>query len=105
MAVIIATDRAGKEHRIEGRPGQSVMVNLREVGGLDIAAICGGSCSCATCHVFVDPAWMDRVPSQQPDEFEVIEFSTHYQPTSRLSCQIPFSEALDGLKVTLAPEG
>ncbi|WP_293855078.1 2Fe-2S iron-sulfur cluster-binding protein [uncultured Alsobacter sp.] len=105
MPVIIATDRAGKEHRIEGKSGQSVMLNLREVGGLDIAAICGGSCSCSTCHVYVDEDWMDKVPAQQPDEYEVVEFSSHYQPNSRLSCQIPFSEALDGLKVTLAPEG
>ena len=105
MAVIIATDRSGKEHRIEGRTGDSVMINLREVGGLDIAAICGGSCSCATCHVYVDPDWLARVPAQQPDEYEVLEFVASVQDTSRLSCQIPFTDALDGLKVTLAPEG
>lgn len=105
MPVIFATDRSGKEHRIEGRTGDSLMINLREVGRLDIAAICGGSCSCATCHVYVDPAWMEKVPAQQPDEYEVLEFVSSVQETSRLSCQIPFTEALDGLRVTLAPEG
>lgn len=80
------------------------MVNLRDNGGLDIASICGGMCSCATCHVYVDPDWMDKIGAQEPDEYELVEFSEHYKENSRLSCQIEMSDDLDGIKVTLAPE-
>ncbi|NLG76286.1 MAG: 2Fe-2S iron-sulfur cluster binding domain-containing protein, partial [Xanthomonadaceae bacterium] len=66
---------------------------------------CGGMCSCATCHVYVDPEWIDKLPEMQSDERELITELTTYQPgVSRLSCQIPFTEELDGIKVTVAPE-
>jgi ferredoxin, 2Fe-2S len=104
MPTIFATDREGQEHVVEAETGDSVMLNLRDRGGLDIASICGGMCSCGTCHVYVDADWMDRLPEQAMDELELLEVSTHYQERSRLSCQIPFTQALDGLRVTLAPE-
>ena len=69
-----------------------------------MAAVCGGNCSCATCHVYVAEAWLPRLEKQAPDEFELVEFSAHYQPNSRLSCQIEMGDALDGIEVTLAPE-
>jgi ferredoxin, 2Fe-2S len=104
MAIIVATDRAGKVHRIEAQTGISVMLNLKDVGGLDVAAICGGSCSCATCHVYVDAAWLARLEPQEPGERELVEDTFYPKPNSRLSCQIEFTAALDGLAVTLAPE-
>ena len=104
MPSIIATDRGGKTHHIKGEAGLSLMLNLKEVGGLDIAAICGGSCACATCHVYVDAGWLERVGPQDMSERELVEDSAHHRSNSRLSCQIEFSAALDGLRVTLAPE-
>lgn len=104
MPKIHAVDRNGTETVIEGEAGMSLMLNLRNVGGLDIAAICGGMCSCATCHVYVDPAWMEKLEEQSPDEFELVEFSEHYNENSRLSCQIEMTDDLDGIRVTLAPE-
>lgn len=104
MPKIHVVDRNGTETVIEGEAGMSLMLNLRNVGGLDIAAICGGMCSCATCHVYVDPAWMEKLEEQSADEFELVEFSEHYKENSRLSCQIEMTDGLDGIRVTLAPE-
>lgn len=104
MPRIIATDRNGSVKEFEGKTGLSLMENLRNVAGLDIAAICGGSCSCATCHVYIGPDWAGKLPKQAPDEYELLEFLAAFRDSSRLSCQIPVTEALDGLKVELAPE-
>ena len=104
MPKIHAVDRDGTEKVIEGETGMSLMLNLRNVGGLDVAAICGGMCSCATCHVYVDAAWVEKLEEQSPDEFELVEFSEHYKENSRLSCQIEMTDDLDGIRVTLAPE-
>ncbi len=104
MPKIHAVDRSGAEKVIDATAGISLMLNLRDNGGMDVAAICGGMCSCATCHVYVDADWMPKLDDQSPDEFELIEFSKHYRDNSRLSCQIEMSDALDGIRVTLAPE-
>lgn len=104
MPRIIATDRDGNVTEFDAEPGTSLMEALRDTAGLDIAAICGGSCSCATCHVYIDGAWHDRLPTQQPDELELIEFMGTFRETSRLSCQIPVTDGLAGLEVELAPE-
>ncbi len=104
MAEIIVTDRDGGEHRVEARTGVSLMETLR---GFDwgVAAICGGMCSCATCHVYVAEPWLDRLPAQQGDEKEILQELNSYRPRgSRLSCQIPFEEALAGIEVEIAPE-
>ena len=65
---------------------------------------CGGCCSCATCHVYVDPAFADKLPAISADESDLLDSSDHRNATSRLSCQLPMTAALDGLKVTIAPE-
>jgi 2Fe-2S ferredoxin len=77
---------------------------IRNSGSDEILALCGGSRSCATCHVYVDPSFADKLPPAAPEELELLDFSEHKQATSRLSCQLPFSAALDGLKVTIAPD-
>lgn len=103
MARLQVIDRDGVTHEVEGKPGLKVMEILRDAD-LGVAAICGGMCSCATCHVYIDPQWLERVPAQQSDERElVVELSGHRE-NSRLSCQILFSDDLDGLKVTVAPD-
>ncbi len=104
MAEIVIVDRDGKEHTVQGRVGVSVMETLREVD-YGVAAICGGMCSCATCHVYVDEAWAARLPPRQGDEQELLQELTSFRPaTSRLSCQVPFTEALSGLRVAIAPD-
>jgi ferredoxin, 2Fe-2S len=103
MAELVIVDRDGKERRVEGRVGVSVMETLREFDY--VPAICGGMCSCATCHVWVDAAWAARLPPRQGDEQELLQELTSFRPaTSRLSCQLPFTEALSGLRVAIAPD-
>ena len=97
---IIAIDRQGKEHTLEGRDGWSVMEILRD-GGLDVAAECGGACACATCHVYVDQAWVDKTGTASSMEESMLDFANDVEPTSRLSCQIKVTAALDGLVVRL----
>ena len=104
MTQIIVTDRAGTEHTLDARPGLSVMEIIRE-GRLDeLLALCGGACSCATCHVHVAEADFARTGPATPDELDLLDSSDHFTATSRLSCQIAFTDALDGLRVRIAPE-
>lgn len=77
---------------------------IRDAGIDELLALCGGCCSCATCHVFVDDAWTDELPPPSEDESDLLDSSDHRSDASRLSCQIPFTAALDGLRVTIAPE-
>jgi 2Fe-2S ferredoxin len=103
MAELVIVDRDGKEHRVEGKEGVSVMETLRELD-YGVAAICGGMCSCATCHVWVDEAWAAKLPAKQGDEQELLQELQGYKPTSRLSCQLQFTAGLSGLRVTIAPD-
>jgi len=103
MARLRVVDRDGIEHTVEGRTGLKVMETLRDFD-YGVAAICGGMCSCATCHVYVDPQWQPRLPPVMSDERELLVELSHSQPTSRLSCQIEFTPELEGLRVTIAPD-
>ena len=103
MATIFVADREGEEHAIEATPGWSVMEIIRE-NDLPVEAACGGCCACATCHVYVDPAWADKLVPATDEEDRMLDEAYQVQESSRLSCQLSFSEELDGLKVTLAPE-
>ncbi|MDO9490591.1 MAG: 2Fe-2S iron-sulfur cluster-binding protein, partial [Sphingomonadaceae bacterium] len=84
--------------------GLSVMENVRDAGLDELIALCGGCCSCATCHVYVDPAWGPIVGGPNADEDDLLESSEHRAAHSRLSCQIEMTSELDGLRVTIAPE-
>ena len=89
---------------VEGHTGISVMENIRELEN-SVDAICGGLCACATCHVFVDPQWMQKLPARAGEEAALVGDSTNYDhERSRLSCQISLTEELDGLTLTVAPE-
>lgn len=103
MPIIHVTNRAGETSEFEAESGISVMENLRD-NDYEVEAICGGSCSCATCHVYVEPAWLERLPAQETDEHELVSDEPTYKPNSRLSCQIEMTDALDGLTLTIAPE-
>ncbi len=100
---IVAIDRNGAEHVVEGRDGWSVMEILRDAG-LPIAAECGGACACATCHVYVEDGWYEKLSPPSDAEIDMLDMALAVQPNSRLSCQITCSDALDGIKVTVAPE-
>ena len=104
MAKLIVVIRAGEEQTVEGDNGLSVMEVIRDKGFDELLALCGGCCSCATCHVYVDPAFADVLPAMSEDENDLLDSSDHRNDTSRLSCQVVMSDALDGLRVTIAPE-
>jgi len=96
--------RDGSQQSIDGQTGLSVMEIIRDAGFDELLALCGGCCSCATCHVRVDPAFADKLPKMSADENDLLDSSSHRDAHSRLSCQIPFTAALDGLTVTIAEE-
>jgi ferredoxin, 2Fe-2S len=101
------TDRAGREHDLEAVEGWRVMEIIRDHGmtdkSLGLKAECGGALACATCHVYVDPAWIDKLVPPRHEEVEMMDEAFAVEDNSRLSCQILMTPALDGLKVTLAP--
>lgn len=103
MIDFIVTDLEGQEHELQARPDERLMEVLREQDW-GVAAICGGMCSCATCHVWVDEEWLDRFPSKDVDEEELLEFLDQFKANSRLSCQLILQPQHNGLRVTLAPE-
>ncbi len=104
MPKLTIVTRSGQETTVEGEAGLSVMEVIRDNGFDELLALCGGSCSCATCHVLVDPAWSAQVGGPNEDEADLLDSSDHRTSGSRLSCQIPFTDELDGLRVTIAPE-
>lgn len=104
MVQIIVTDRSGVARSIEADEGLSLMEAIRDNGFDELLALCGGCCSCATCHVFVDPGHAGIIPPLSEDENDLLDSSDHRDARSRLSCQLPLTAALDGLKVTIAPE-
>ena len=104
MAKLIVVTRDGSEHEIEGDSSLTVMENIRDAGFDELLALCGGCCSCATCHVHVDPAFKDRLPAMSEDEDDLLESTDHRDENSRLGCQIPFTPDLDGMRVTIAQE-
>ena len=103
MAILRIVDRDGVEHEVSGRPGLKLMESLRELD-YGVAAICGGMCSCATCHVYIDPEWLERLPPMMSDERELITELAHHQDNSRLSCQVEFTAELSGMRVKIAPD-
>ena len=104
MPKLIVLTREGEEREIEGEAGLSVMEVIRDAGIDELLALCGGCCSCATCHIHVDPAYVAKLPPMSEDEDDLLDSSSDRNETSRLSCQIAFSDALDGLKVKIAEE-
>lgn len=104
MPKLIVVNRTGMETVVDADSGLTVMENIRDNGFDELLALCGGSCSCATCHVHVDEDWLEAVGKPGDDEDDLLESSDHRQPNSRLSCQIEMSDSLDGLRVTIAPE-
>lgn len=103
MAKITFIDPAGEQRTVQAEPGSTVMEAAirNDIPGID--AECGGACSCATCHVYVDQPWFEDLPAPSEDEEDLLYSTLDQKPTSRLSCQILLSDELDGLSVTIAP--
>lgn len=89
----------GARHEVTAAEGATLMETARRAGIDGIAAECGGACACATCHVQIEPEWFTATGAPGPDEFEMLDFASERGPTSRLSCQIRVTAALDGLVV------
>ena len=104
MAKITVITRSGEARDVEAEQGLSLMEVIRDNGFDELLALCGGCCSCATCHVHIDPAFADKLPKMGEDEDDLLDSTDHRDATSRLSCQVPVSDDLDGLIVTIAPE-
>ena len=104
MPKLIVTTRDGVVQELDGQAGLSVMEIIRDGGVDELLALCGGCCSCATCHVYVDGEFADRIVPMGEDENDLLDSSDHRNAASRLSCQIPFTADLDGLKITIAAE-
>jgi 2Fe-2S ferredoxin len=104
MANLTIIGRDGSEKTIQGKAGWSVMENIRDAGFDELLALCGGCCSCATCHVHVDEEWLSALRPMGSDEDDLLDTTDNRSPGSRLSCQIEFGPALDGLRVRIAPE-
>ena len=100
MAKITYIDHEGTERVIDGRNGETVMETAVKNAVPGIDADCGGACACATCHVYVDEAFLDKVGSPEEMESSMLDFAEEVKPNSRLSCQIIISDELDGLRVT-----
>ncbi|GAA5049050.1 2Fe-2S iron-sulfur cluster-binding protein [Erythrobacter westpacificensis] len=104
MAEVTVTSRDGVEHALAITEGMSLMETIRDAGLDELLALCGGCCSCATCHVHVDPAFAAKLPPMSEDEDDLLESSEHRDDTSRLSCQIALSDNLAGLRARIAEE-
>ena len=104
MPRLIVVTREGEEREIMGEAGLSVMEVIRDAGIDEILALCGGCASCATCHVHVDPEFAAKLPALTEDENDLLDSSSDRRENSRLSCQVEFTDALDGLRVTIAEE-
>ena len=105
MLEVRATDRDGTEHRLEAERGRPLMEVLREAN-VGVEGTCGGACACGTCHVYVGAAWAGRLPPRSDDEqmmLDAIAELVEVRPASRLSCQIPVIEELNGITVEIGP--
>lgn len=102
MAKITYIEHNGTEHVIDVAPGLTVMEGARDNNVPGIEADCGGACACSTCHVYVDEAWVEKVPTKDAMEEDMLDFAYEPDPArSRLTCQLKVTDALDGLVVHL----
>ena len=103
MRSIFVKDRQGNSHKLEADIGLKIMEIIRDAG-LDIEAACGGCCACATCHVYVNNNWIEKLNPKEEEEESMLDQAFHVKNISRLSCQLEFEEKLDGIELILAPE-
>jgi 2Fe-2S ferredoxin len=104
MVKLVVTDKDGSEVAVDARAGLSIMENIRTLPR-SVEAICGGMCACATCHVYVEPTWVAKLPRRSYEEQSMLQDHASFDlERSRLACQIVVREAFDGLRLTVAPD-
>jgi 2Fe-2S ferredoxin len=104
MPLLKVVTRDGTEHDVHAEAGFSVMEAIREAGIDELLALCGGCCSCATCHVYVEESFLDALPAMSEDEDALLDDAGSRQANSRLSCQLTIGPETKGMTVTIAPE-
>lgn len=105
MPEITVISRDGESEVVQAELNQTLLEVIQSSGINELEAICGGCCSCATCHVYVDPEFVSKLPAVSEDEEMLLDGSMHFEnDVSRLSCQIRITDAMDGLSVRFAPE-
>ncbi|BBF69743.1 2Fe-2S iron-sulfur cluster-binding protein [Sphingobium sp. 10 DY56-G10] len=104
MPSINVMTRTGESRIIEVVEGISVMEAVRDAGIDELLALCGGCCSCATCHVYVAEEFEDRLPALSDDENDLLDSSDHRNERSRLACQLVVNAGMNGMALTIAPE-
>lgn len=104
MPSITIISRDGAEQQINAENGLSLMEAIRDAGVDELLALCGGCCSCATCHVHIDASCADKLPAVSEDEDDLLDSSSHRDATSRLSCQLVLGDEHEGLRATIAAE-
>ena len=104
MVKLVIQDRLARTVEVDARPGLSAMENIRDLDA-SVDAICGGMCACATCHIWVAPEWVERLPPRSYEEELMLQDSPNFDPQrSRLSCQLLISDECEGLSFTIAPD-
>lgn len=104
MLTINVIDRSGNSKTVDAEIGLSLMEVIRDNGFDELLALCGGCCSCATCHIHIDPSVAKKLPEMTEDESDLLESSDHRNEQSRLACQIEMTDDLDGITITIADE-
>ena len=104
MPTIRVIDRNGTARDVQAESGLSLMEVIRDNGFDELLALCGGCCSCATCHIYVAPEFAANLPAMSEDENDLLDSTDNRNDQSRLSCQVPVTDALEGVQVTIAPE-
>jgi len=104
VPIMTIVTRSGEERQLAVNPGLSLMEVIRDAGVDELLALCGGCCSCATCHVKVDPEFAAVLPPISDDESALLDSSHHRDARSRLACQVLITKAMDGLRAEIAPE-
>ena len=104
MTTIYVTDSEGEELEVEGQVGLPIMETLRDLDN-GVLALCGGMCSCATCHCYIEEPWASALLPRKEDEIELLEdLESFREDQSRLTCQIDLTEDMDGIRLEIAPE-
>ena len=104
MPTVNVVSRDGSSKPVAASVGESLMEVMRNNGFDELLALCGGCCSCATCHVHIDDASLSRLPGMSDDENDLLDSSDHRNANSRLACQVALTDDLDGMTATIALE-
>ena len=104
MPKIQVTNLSGEVSSLDATSGETLMEALRDNGYDEIEAICGGVCSCSTCHVYIEGDWFNKLGERSEDENQLVTSTEHFKENSRLSCQITMTDEMEGLAVTIAQQ-